>query len=117
MNYLVFYKQFDNCFNKYQYIFKLTTNVPNDIIHNFGQVQNEFHIIVLYRAITDLFMSNVVVKWEGEDESFDDINEIKFMSDLNENENFDIFIKQIIDSLSNYLYNDGYLLENRIEQP
>lgn len=110
MRYLIFYKQFNNCFNKYQYIFKITNKIPNDIIYNFGKVQNEFHIIVLYRAITDLFMSNVVVKFEGEVNLFDDINEIKFMSDLNENENFDIFIKQIIDSLSNYLYNDGYLL-------
>ena len=112
MKYLIFYKQFDNCFNKYQYVFKLTTNIPNDIKHNFGPVQNEFHIVVLYNAISQLWITNMSdFKEYGKPELFDDLNEIHFMSDLNENEDFDIFIKQIIDSLSNYLHNDGYLLE------
>lgn len=113
MKYLIFYKQFDNRFNKYQYIFKITNKIQNNIIYNFGKVQNEFHIIILYNAISQLWITNMSnIKEYGEPELFDDLNEIHFMSDLNEGEDFDIFIKQIIDLLSNYLCNDGYLLEN-----
>lgn len=107
MRQLIFYKKFDNSFNKYQYIFKII-NSPNkynieNLIYNFGIIPDEFHIKVLYRAITDLFISNVVIKWEGEVESFDDINEIKFISDLKPNENFDIFIPQIIEKINNII--------------
>ena len=48
-------------------------------------------------------MSNNVVKWEKETESLDDINEIKFISDLKPNENFDIFIPQIIEKIINVI--------------
>lgn len=104
MKKLIFYKTFDNILNTNLYIVKLVTKLPNiTLIHNFGVVPNEFHIEVLYRAITDLFISNAVTKWVGEPKSFDDINEIKFISDLNPNENFDIFIPQIIEKISNII--------------
>lgn len=106
MRKLIFYKKFNNSFNKYQYIFKIINSTHKDIenlIYNFGVIPDEFHIKVLYGAITDLFMSNVVVKWEDEQESFDDINEIKFISDLKSNENFDIFIPQIIEKITNLI--------------
>ena len=107
MKQLIFYKKFDNNFNKYQYVFKII-NYPHkydieNLIYNFGTIPNEFHIKVLYGAITDLFMSNNVVKWEKETESLDDINEIKFISDLKPNENFDIFIPQIIEKIINVI--------------
>ena len=112
MKYLIFYKEFDNCFNKYHYIFKITNKIPNDnIIYNFGKVQKEFHIKVLYSAISQLWITNISnFKEIGQPQLFDDLYEIRFMSDLNINEDFDIFIKQIINLISDYLYNDGYLL-------
>lgn len=107
MRQLIFYKKFDNISNANEYIFKLVTEIPNvALIYNFGVVPDEFHINVLNRTITDLFMSNVATKWEGESESFDDINEIKFISDLKSNENFDIFILQIIEKITNIIKSD-----------
>ena len=104
MKKLIFYKKFNNILNTNLYIFKLVREIPNiTLIYDFGVVPNEFHIKVLYKAITDLFISNNVIKWEGETESLDDINEIKFISDLNPNENFDIFISQIIEKIINII--------------
>lgn len=108
MRQLIFYKKFDNSFNKYQYIFKII-NSPNkynikNLIYNFGIIPNEYHIIVLYNTITQLWITNMSnFKEFDKPELYDDLNEIHFMSDLNDNENFDIFINQIIEKTANYI--------------
>ena len=108
MKELFFYKEFNTSLNKDLYIFKIDFNIPDNInlLHNFGKIPDEFHISVLYRTITDLFVTNYAVKFENELCSFDDINEIKFISDLDNNENFDIFIPQIIEKINTIIESD-----------
>ena len=84
---------FDNDDNEYK------------IIHLFN-IPNEFHINMLYGAITQLYTCNAFAHWSGEIEKFDDINEIRFYSDLKENQNFDVFINQIIMNIENFIEND-----------